>query len=466
MRPWFYRQWFIVTLSITVFAAMLAFVLLAASLERERAQQQLHILVLSEAGAVRARLEREINSTFYLTRGLIAYVSIHPHLSQHEFDELAAEILQEGEHVRDIGLAPDNVIRFVYPLKGNEAALGLRYMDRPEQRAAILRMMRSGRTVVAGPVNLVQGGQAFINRTPIYVNDPRAAQGRRYWGLASVAIDITTLFHDAGLARTSGGVRYALRGTDGLGAGGAVFFGDPALFKSDAITMPVTLPAGTWQLAAMPVGGWNRERRHFSLYSLTGIIVSTILAAMLYLLLRERNQIHHLALHDNLTGLPNRLYFNLRLDHVLTRASRQHAGFALLCLDLDDFKPINDRFGHKAGDVALAEVGRRLQQALRRSDTVARVGGDEFMVIMEDLTDPAEACAVAGKLIDAVRAPLRIAEHDILLGASIGISFFPRSGGDADQLVRSADQAMYHAKTRGKDRCACDQGETITDCTP
>ena len=96
MKPWFYRQWFIVTLSIAVFAAMLTFVLLADSLERERAQQQLHILVLSEAGAVRARLEREINSTFYLTRGLIAYVSIHPHLTQHEFNEIAAEIVQEG----------------------------------------------------------------------------------------------------------------------------------------------------------------------------------------------------------------------------------------------------------------------------------------------------------------------------------------------------------------------------------
>jgi len=466
MKPWFYRQWFIVTLSIAVFAVMLTFVLLADSLERERAQQQLHILVLSQAGAVRARLEREINSTFYLTRGLIAYVSIHPHITQHEFNQVAAEIVQEGEHVRDIGLAPNNVIRFVYPLKGNEAALGLRYMDHPEQRATVLRMMRSGRTVVAGPIELVQGGRAFINRTPIYVSDPHAPQQKRYWGLASVAIDVTTLFREAGLARTSGGVRYALRGKDGLGADGAVFFGDPALFKSDAITMPVTLPAGAWQLAALPVGGWNRDRVHFSLYFLVGFIVSAILAAMLYLLLRERNQIHHLALHDNLTGLPNRLYFNLRLDHVLARANRQHAGFALLYLDLDDFKPINDQSGHKTGDMALAEVGRRLQGALRRSDTVARVGGDEFMAIMEDLTDPAEACALARKLIDAVRAPMRIAEHDILLGASIGFSFFPRSGGDADQLVRGADQAMYHAKTRGKNRCACDQGETIIDCPP
>ena len=464
MKPWFYRQWFIVTLSIAVFAAMLTFVLLADSLERERAQQQLHILVLSEAGAVRARLEREINSTFYLTRGLIAYVSIHPHLTQHEFNEIAAEIVQEGEHVRDIGLAPENVVRFVYPLKGNEAALGLHYMDHPDQRTAVLRMMRSGRTVVAGPVDLVQGGRAFINRTPIYVSDPHAPHRKRYWGLASVAIDISTLFREAGLAPAIQGVRYALRGKDGLGAAGAVFFGDPALFNAKAITMPITLPSGSWQLAALPVGGWNRERAHISLYFLAGFIVSTILAAMLYLLLRERTQTHPRALHDNLPGLPNRLYFNLRLDYILARAARQQAGFALFYLDLDDFKPINDQFGHKAGDMALAEVGRRLQGALRRSDTVARVGGDEFMAIVEDLTEPAEACAVAGKLVDAVRTPIRMAEHDILLGASIGISFFPRSGHDADQLVRSADQAMYHAKTRGKNRCACDQAETITDC--
>ena len=157
--------------------------------------------------------------------------------------------------------------------------------------------------MVAGPVDLVQGGRAFINRTPIYVSDPHAPHRKRYWGLASVAIDISTLFREAGLAPAIQGVRYALRGKDGLGAAGAVFFGDPALFNAKAITMPITLPSGSWQLAALPVGGWNRERAHISLYFLAGFIVSTILAAMLYLLLRERHPIHRLALADAVVAL-------------------------------------------------------------------------------------------------------------------------------------------------------------------
>lgn len=465
MKSWFHRQWFIITISVALFTSLLTLVTLVASLEQERAQQQLHVLVLSQAGAVRARLEREINSTFYLTRGLIAYVSIHPRLTASEFNRIAAEIVQEGQHVRDIGLAPDNVIRYLYPLKGNEAALGLRYMDHPEQRAAVLRVMQTEKTVVAGPVKLVQGGEAFINRTPIFVNDPRAPGGKRYWGLASVAIDIGTLFHEAGLARQSGGVRYALRGKDGLGAQGAVFFGDPSLFTAAAaVTLPVTLPSGSWQLAALPVGGWARSQRHFDLYFLAGIAISALMAAMLYLLLLERNQIQQLALHDALTGLPNRFYFNLRLEHVLARAVRHRSRFALLCLDLDDFKPVNDRFGHKVGDMALAEIGKRLEGGLRHSDMVARVGGDEFMVIMEDIAEPAEACAVALKLIETVRKPIRVAEHEVVLGASIGIGLFPESGDDADALVRRADQAMYRAKEQGKNRCACDHAEAIAGC--
>ncbi len=461
----FYRPWFMATVTALLFFAVLAIFGEFVNLERERTQQRLHTLVLSQASAARARLESSINSTIHLTRALTAYVAIHPQVNSGEFNALAAEIMSDSSIIRNIGLAPDNVLRFIYPLQGNEAAIGLHYLDNPLQRDAVLHAIEAHHTVVAGPVNLVQGGSGFINRSPIYVDDPKAPNGHRYWGLASVVVDVAALFHQAGISEEHEGVRYALRGRDGLGAAGAPFFGDPRLFVDDAILLPITLPEGSWQLAAIPVHGWQQDQQRLSLYYLGGGVLGALLALLLYILLRERQRVHHLALHDALTGLPNRLHFNLRLEHTLQRSLRGNRPFALLYLDLDEFKPINDQYGHKAGDAVLAETAHRLLATLRRADTVARIGGDEFMVIVEDIAGVDAVCQVANKLIKALGEPIAIGPHLAKAGVSIGISFFPMSGTDADALIRAADQAMYRAKAQGRNRCVC-ADTTLCGITP
>jgi diguanylate cyclase (GGDEF)-like protein len=171
----------------------------------------------------------------------------------------------------------------------------------------------------------------------------------------------------------------------------------------------------------------------------------------------ERERSEDLALHDPLTGLPNRLLFGLRLDHEVERAQRHHRTFALLYVDLDDFKPVNDQYGHRAGDKVLVEAGRRLRTALRRVDTVARIGGDEFMVILGDTEACEGATRVADKLIDTLRKPIAVSGGMVTVGASIGISFYPADGATADALIRQADRAMYRAKSGGKNRCLCSE---------
>ncbi len=167
-----------------------------------------------------------------------------------------------------------------------------------------------------------------------------------------------------------------------------------------------------------------------------------------------RSEIEHLALHDSLTGLANRSLFADRVRQAIARARRQDSSFAVLYIDLDDFKPINDRYGHKAGDAALQEVSRRLKDCTRAMDTVARIGGDEFAIVLE--TDGrANAIAAARKIVDAVRDPIPIGELHGRLGASIGVSVFPYDGDDSAGLLRGADEAMYHAKRLGKNRAIC-----------
>lgn len=158
----------------------------------------------------------------------------------------------------------------------------------------------------------------------------------------------------------------------------------------------------------------------------------------------------HAALHDALTGLPNRALFNDRLEHALAQASRQGWTLAVMFVDLDDFKVINDTRGHDVGDRVLRAIARRLRHATRSEDTVSRHGGDEFLYLITQVRDEESIAMIAEKIVQVVQAPLDILIRDgnISVGvrASIGVALFPRDGTTADALVKNADAAMYRAK--------------------
>jgi len=171
-----------------------------------------------------------------------------------------------------------------------------------------------------------------------------------------------------------------------------------------------------------------------------------------------QERIEFMALHDNLTGLANRGMLMDRLQHAITSAQRRDSSFALLFIDLDGFKPVNDRLGHDAGDAALKEIARRFVSCVRENDTVARVGGDEFVVLLEESGEQAAVADIAGKLLARAGKPFLIGEAECRLGASIGIALYPAHGQDADELLKNADDAMYQAKYQGKNRfCVYDR---------
>ncbi|WP_368667794.1 diguanylate cyclase [Magnetospirillum sp. SS-4] len=167
---------------------------------------------------------------------------------------------------------------------------------------------------------------------------------------------------------------------------------------------------------------------------------------------RKENEerIKRLAHHDNLTGLPNRNLLNDRINHALARVRRHGGRMAVLYVDLDKFKPINDTLGHEAGDVVLREVASRLSVCIRGSDTVSRVGGDEFVVVVEEIARPAEAAMVARKIIDALAKSILYMGNECRVGASIGIAIFPDDGASMEDVCKAADVAMYRVKHSGR----------------
>lgn len=160
-------------------------------------------------------------------------------------------------------------------------------------------------------------------------------------------------------------------------------------------------------------------------------------------------ELTQLALHDTLTALPNRTLLADRIEQAIAKVAEQGGYFALMFIDLDGFKPVNDAFGHHTGDQLLKEVAMRLRGHLHSQDTLARIGGDEFVLLVE-LDEPEDAVGVAAKQVNLVARPFRVAEQNLQISASVGIVLYPGNGTDQLELLRNADAAMYHAKSAGK----------------
>ncbi len=160
----------------------------------------------------------------------------------------------------------------------------------------------------------------------------------------------------------------------------------------------------------------------------------------------QEESARHAAFHDSLTGLPNRVLFNDRLEHGLAQAIRHDWRLAVMFLDLDEFKSINDQYGHDAGDIVLKTISQRLQETTRSDDTISRHGGDEFLYLLMEISTVQDAMVVAKKIITAIEMPCNIGTQELVIKASIGISIFPDHGKSAEELIKSADKAMYQAK--------------------
>ncbi len=180
---------------------------------------------------------------------------------------------------------------------------------------------------------------------------------------------------------------------------------------------------------------------------------------------RRQQGLDHLAHHDPLTQLPNRALFKDRLEHAVNLAKRNNQAVALLFLDLDNFKQINDTLGHLAGDELLVIVGRRLRELLRHTDTVARFGGDEFAILLENVEGKRQARNIASKILDELSQPITLAGQEFHLTASLGIAMAPYDDSQPDNLIRDADTAMYEAKRRGKNAYSFFSSELLQRAT-
>lgn len=571
-------------------------------------RQNLRTEVLSHLALVRSRIEGNINSNIQLVRGLVAVIETEPGMDQARFAELARNTLSSENQLLNVAAAPDLVISMVYPMEGNESVIGLDYRKNELQREAAMRVRDTGDLVIAGPVDLVQGGQGFIGRVPVFV--PGANGEKEFWGIVSAVVDVNQLYLDSGMWNNSP-VIFALRGKDATGAEGPQFYGDVRVLQSDPVVSEIRLPSGSWQLSAIPregwdtvpsnrwtiraiaalatlivvipvfIAGWLIEERVGNLKKLkasemkfkrvsdrfelalsasqVGVwenqltqdrlfwdkrmrelmgvhaegpitiqdfnkalhpddaerVRRSIKKAVLRLesfkvefrlvlpsgLIRNlrsvgivtkdaddnvsvlginmdittdvqrtdelnearrhseqrnveleeaRARLEYNSLHDALTELPNRRYLNDVLSGKRNTANLKSGPCGVLHLDLDRFKQINDSHGHSAGDAMLVHTANILRNVVDENDFVARIGGDEFVVVCPSDAKPERLEVLAEQIVMQLRRPVNYDGHECRFGVSVGIALAETAPKNPRQMLINADIALYQAKKDGR----------------
>ncbi|TAG94816.1 MAG: PAS domain S-box protein [Oscillatoriales cyanobacterium] len=246
--------------AISASVAILTGVWLLDRSEQQRFRQYNRANTLHQISTVRSHLEGSLNSRLFLMRGMVAYLSNNPNISKAEFAATARILMGQQTGIRSISLIKGTTIIDIYPRKGNEVVIGVDLNAVPKQRQIVKDAIATRKPVLDGPVQLLQGGVGFINRSPIFLTPPGKTQEKGvYWGLTSVVMDKDTFLQEAGMKDPSAKQEYALRGKDEKGVFGEAFFGDGAIFQQDPVLLKVTLPNSSWQLAAIPLGGWPKN---------------------------------------------------------------------------------------------------------------------------------------------------------------------------------------------------------------
>jgi len=590
----------IAAFAISFFAIYVAFQ--AAKIDQDRAKAD----AVQRLSLLKAKLEGSISRTVALVQGLSEAISENTTITPQQWEPLTARILAAAPQIRDIAIAPNMRVAMVYPLKGNEQALGLDYLKEEKQRDAALTVQQTKRLLLTGPVRLVQGGTGLIARFPLTSGDD--ADHRRFWGILSAVIDLDKLYRDSGLGEPSSSLRVTIASTGPTHAEPAIFYGDPLLLDDHPITMAINLGYDDWTLYAVPARGWPSSRdQYFSRIALLSIAL-LFLAPMVWAgkLMADR-QGHVTALQereDELAALTHRLELALKTSKIgvwefdisakvlhwdkrmrdlydisadktvctyadwenalhsddLTEAVRrfeeaiegkgryatafrirkpdgsvrhikafgtvyqdsfghqkiigvnwdvtedvemqkqlQEAKFradlqnrrleeareglerialqdpltrlanrrfldrviheyadgtmlTVLHMDLDRFKDVNDTFGHAAGDLILQRAAEILQQNVYAGDFIARIGGDEFVVLSGDENESRDYLALAQRLVEALSRPILYEGHECRIGASIGLATGNIGHDRPEQLLINADIALYEAKRRGRNR--------------
>lgn len=447
------RNAFLIAVPLTSFIFLISLLqsLIDAEVENIKALSALEMA--NYANNLKNQVNNKLNALIYLSNGLSGYLSAyHTELDDKKVNQVLAALYKNAKHIHNFGVAIGYQVKYVYPINENKEALNLDYRNKPEQWPLVKKAVESKQGILAGPINLVQGGNGLIYRYPVYIDN-------QYWGLLSTVIETDSFLKDAFSNVSDAEYDFSIKVKSSTEQSSQMVYGNAALFSDpNAFISSSKVQNAEWEWAVV-----KKIKPSSPLVFLAKImswVISLSIASILLLMLRDRKKLSTQAKSDSLTGLPNRQILTAKIGNALTNAYKHNRLMAVMFIDLDYFKSINDTYGHDTGDEVLKAVTRTLLENIRYDDMLSRVGGDEFIILLNELNHVQDAAAIAKKIIAALAKPVSINHHLIDIKLSIGIAMYsPTQKETTRNIMMRADIALYEAKASGRNQYVVHDGE-------
>lgn len=412
------------------------------SAEAAKADAKQKVAAAHYATTLKLKVDRELNALLFVSNGLSSYLTIyHRELEPKRVQNMLADLYAQTKNVRNLAIAVGYTITYMYPVTSNEKAIGVDYHDLPQQWPKVKEAIDRQQGVLTGPLDLVQGGRGLIYRYPVFID-------QQYWGLLSTVINSDAFFQSAFQTVLNDEFDFAIRDKHNAQA----VYGNLDLFnRPRAYISASDFPDAAWEWVV--VQKMNKPSQLIVIARIMGIVIAVLLSALVYFMLRERKMLTVLAMHDSLTGLANRRLLEFRLEQALAHAKRFKRNLAILFIDIDHFKKLNDTYGHDVGDALLKVIATRLRSAIRDVDTVSRISGDEFVIVLDELNDINDANVVAAKIVQLFKEPAEVLNERVPMSVSVGVATFGQDGEETvKRLLKKADIALYEAKGAGRNQ--------------
>lgn len=375
-------------------------------------------------------IDLSIQSNINLLQGYKAFIRNFPDMDYQDTENYLDLLLENHESlIRNIGVLKDTTIIWNYPREGNEKAVGINLAELEDQKDSVLYTKTYLTPVFVGPVDLVQGGKGFIARLPILID-------QQYWGQMSVVLNADRYFNHIESMSAKYHLHYAFYRTKDFPD--RILIGNSNVLDKNPIFTDFTILDSRMSLAVIPEKGWTNYKNRLWISLSGSFIVSIIFALLLFFLLSTRQKMKNMSIHDPLTNLYNRRFFDSYSKVILARCERTNQSAACVLIDINDFKLINDTEGHKTGDKILRDIADRLIKGLRGSESVFRMGGDEFVVCLPQIQHQKEV----EQMVQRIRDMLSFDN----IKPSIGFAVYPTDGTRVEDILHKADLRMYSDK--------------------
>ena len=409
---------------------------------RKLEAQNIAVLCASE-------IERNCNHTFQLN-GIIASLVMLGEANQENFESVAARVLPDFPAADCVQLAPNGVVSAVYPLKGNENVIGHNLFEDEKRADEAFRTKASGVITIGGPYPLLQGGEGFIGRLPVFKDEHR----NEFWGFVNVVVQVSHIIETVNLSAINGrNYEYSIYKLSDITGNRTHIYGIDLDKMHNPISIKIDMPNAHWELAVAPKGSWVNVHLVIVLGTLSLLLICAFtILTMLFFKLRQSNiRLAQLATLDQLTGLYTKQTAIFSLKKEIDYANRNGSQVAVCFIDMNNFKQINDTYGHTVGDTALAKVAKRLLESVRPEDIVARFGGDEFIIIFRGNNTGTDFQSTVERIRAVLNVPAKLSTHVLAdISAAVGIAVYPINGKGVEELIAYADKAMYKEKARIK----------------